>query len=147
MAFHIVTSKCFLACENVTSVLFEELIPDVVVARKRRRKKGGKLTKPIEEVPNIELLRQFMITISFYPLSKSSTSSNSSYPSSNTTKDEGEVLLRVIGEKEARALYAEIIKEIQEQHPNEGYLDKLVNKMLESEEFQIVEPEIPNVTL
>jgi hypothetical protein len=133
MAFHVVTNKFFLACEKVTSVVLEDTTPDPLPPRRRYRKKGSK-PKPIliEDTPLVVIPQQFTITIAYYPISRNT----------NNAYDERELTIRIIGKKTAHLLYAEIIKEVQEQHPNEGYLDKLVNKMLENEEFQVTNPEV-----
>lgn len=142
MAFHVVTNRCFLACEKVCSVVIEEIIPDKPMPRKKRKqriskKKGAvvlkkkKITaKPLEVMP-----RQFSITIGYYPLS---TTAN---PNSRSDSSEYSLDLRILGKKEAYALYGQIIKEVQEQHPTDGYLDKLVSDMLGGVDFEVGEPE------
>lgn len=135
MAFHIVTDKCFLVCEKVTSVTLQEVVPDK--AKPRRRKKlpkgyhqGGKAkAKPIKEPP-----KEYALTISYYPVAVG-TNNYSGEP------NEFALDLTVYGKTAAHKLYAQIIKEVQEQHPNEGYLDKLVSELLESDEFAVDEPE------
>lgn len=141
MAFHIVTNRCFLACEKVTSVVIEEIIPDKPTPRRKRKKSknASKLVKPAAKAL-LELPKQFSITISYYPLT---INGNSNFSSNSRGGDPTEYSLdlRIVGKQEAYALYAEIIREVQEQHPGEGYLDKLVNKMLEGIEFQIEVPQ------
>lgn len=146
MAFHIVTNKCFLACEKVTSVVIEELIPERPIRIKHKKSKRRSLTdslmKAKKEVSKVQdvVAKQFSITISYYPLAN-----NSAANYNGNTREEYSIEMRIIGKQEAYALYAEIIKEVQEQHPGEGYLDKLVTKMLEGVEFQLEEPELsPN---
>jgi hypothetical protein len=106
MAFHIVTSKCFIACEKVTSVIIEQLKP----------------------APKKEGNDKYLIKISYLP----TASSNSNYSSSEEI-----VEIVTYGKEETYSLYAEIIKEIQEQFPNEAYLDLLINKILAGKDFQI----------
>ena len=134
MAFHVVTNRCFLACEKVTSVVIEQLVPDRPIIRKKKPVKG-KRKATAKEMP-----KQFNIHIAYYPLAIKSTSSNSY----NNSTDECTLDIRVFGKKQALMLYAEIIREVQEQHPGEGYLDKLVEKMLSTDEFKFAEHEINN---
>lgn len=140
MGFHIVTNRCFLACDKVNSIVIEELIterqlPPRRKAKRRKSKKTGTQLKkkpvpPIEEEP-----RQFVITIGYYPSSLQGQQNNRGDPS------EYSLDLRVNGKKEAYALYGEIVKEVQEQHPGEGYLDTLVSKMLAGTDFTTNQPE------
>lgn len=137
MAFHVVTNRCFLACEKVTSVVIEELMPDRPPPRPK--KKMGKKYLKTKKTPAAAIVkppRQFSITISYYPIAINTQQ----YNSGNGTRDEHSMDLRVIGKDTAYALYAKIIKEVQEQHPNEGYLDKLVGEMLEGVDFKVLEP-------
>ena len=124
MSFVIVTKRCFLTCEKVTSVIIEELsskkVKELVVEKKKKRGKSSRKTKLVD-VP------QYAICIAFIP-SSSQKAQNSTYGGNG--KEEQTLELRVLGKKEAYSLYSEIIREVQEQHPNEGYLDKLVEKML-----------------
>lgn len=139
MAFHVVTNRCFLACEKVTSVVIEELIPDRPAPRRKRKKSkryGAAKKAPAAKI--VEIPRQYTISISYYPLALNSQQ----YNNNNGSREEFSMDLRVIGKNEAYALYAEIIKEVQEQHPGEGYLDKLVNKMLEGADFKLLEPQV-----
>lgn len=137
MAFHIVTEKCFLVCEKVTSILLEECAPVVVsLPRKRRRVSKGK-RKVKGKVPAPKPERWFNLKISYYPVTNPSKN-NSSYNKDPT--EEYELNITIEGVKPAHTLYAEIIKEVQEQHPNEGYLDKLIDKMLAGEAFKVDEP-------
>ncbi len=137
MAFHIVTSRCFLACEKVTSVIIEELVEEKAKAKKLSKKTKEKLKKPakVPETPSM-----FCISISYYALSMSSPNNNykSSEPQENTLE------VRVLGREKATTLYAEIIKEVQEQHPGEGYLDQLVSKILNGDEFNFPKEEDVN---
>ena len=125
MALHIVTSRCFLACEKVLSVKIEDF-PDVSVPAKKlaKAKKGPKKKAPDDN-------RTYRISICYYPLTVQAS----------PNYDHGESLLEIElpDKQKAMALYAEIV---QEQHPNEGYLDKLVSKMLASDEFQMGEPHV-----
>ena len=137
MAFHVVTKRCFLACEKVTSVIIEELIPDKPRPRPRRKKKNitpGKTVKALKTPPKL-----FSITISYYPIANIK---NSAYSSGNgNSTEEYSLDLKIVGKKEAHLLYAEIIREVQEQNPGEGYLDKLVHKMLEDIDFKVLTSE------
>jgi hypothetical protein len=127
MAFHIVTKNCFLVCEKVTSVILEEVFPDGKPVRKTKKKPGPKKKESEED-------KQFSINIAYYPVN-TSRSQSSSYNSSSGAEEQS-VEFRIIGRKEATALFNEIIKEVQEQHPNEAYLDKLVTKILSEDELK-----------
>jgi hypothetical protein len=136
MAFHIVTNKCFLACEKVNSVVLQEIIPDTPPPRKKRKKSKKYSTKKKISAPKlVEVPQQFCITIGYYPQQKTAN------PNARNEDSEYSLDLTVFSKKEAYALYAEIIKEVQEQHPSEGYLDKLVNSLLESPDFKVGQPE------
>ena len=121
MAFHIVTSKCFLVCEKVISVVVEELAPDGLAKRAyTTAKKKNKKTKKTLRVKKPELT--YSIAISYYPLASNNHG--------GSIRDEHSLEVRVTNKEEAAKLYKEIIKEVQEQHPNEGYLDTLVDRVL-----------------
>lgn len=140
MALHIVTAKCFLACEKVTSVVIQEYFPEKPLPRrKRKQKKGYGIALEKEEKPKAKKPRgEYTVTISYYPLSTNGTfGQNSNREPSEFTLD-----ITVYSKKEAFDLYTEIIKEVQEQHPNEAYLDKLVDKLLKSDSLTVdKEPE------
>lgn len=118
MAFHVVTSRCFLACESVTSVTFEEIVTQPKTLSKTKTKKSQKHAE------------EYSICITYYPTTPASSSYN---------KDEHTLDIRVRNRQKALQLFAEIIREVQEQYPNEAYLDKLVNNMLSQDEFKFVE--------
>jgi len=132
MAIHIVTSRFFLACEKVLSVKIEEFLanPEAQKALKKAIKKKGVKKTPVKKV---EPKYEYSITITYNPVVPNGQAHN---------YDTGEYCLSInIRDKDkAHATYAEILKEVQEQHPNEGYLDKLVNQMLASDEFTIKTP-------
>lgn len=121
MAFHIVTDKCFLACEKVTSVTLQELAPDKNRLKLRIRSRQS-------------MMKKFTLTITYYPIALGQNHYNGE-------PNEFTLNLTVYGKEAANKLYAEIVKEVQEQHPNDGYLDKLVNELLARDEFAIDEPE------
>lgn len=138
MAFHIVTNRCFLACEKVTSVLLEELAPEIqrkTLPKKKPKNKKFKLEKAkVKEV--VVTPAHFAITISYYPLSTVTQGGNGFSGSGSSRADqENSLEIRIATKKEAVELYKEIITEVQEQHPNEAYLDKLVHKLLGSDEY------------
>jgi hypothetical protein len=119
MVMHIVTERCFLACEKVTYIKLEEepkkATPNCKAKRGRPRK--------------IEPECNYVITIGYIPSS-----------TVNYKRDIEECLVLILGSKEkAFSLYAEIVREVQEQHPNEAYLDRLVSKMLGGGEFKLQE--------
>lgn len=131
MAIHIVTSRCFLACEKVLSVKIEDYprIEDEDVASVTKPKPVKKKGKKAKKTKPAEPLRDYRITIGYYP-----AAINSQAP---RNYDSGEYMLELaIRDKEkAYKVYSEIVREVQEQHPTEGYLDKLVGQMLASDEF------------
>lgn len=136
MAFHIVTKRCFLACDKVTSVVLEELASESkkkIVRHSKGKKK--KKVKPSQKPEIVLVPAEFCISICYYPLSVYSTNNMNS----NRSEQENNLDIRVKGKKEALELYGEIIREVQEQHPTEGYLDQLVDKVLAGSEFQEVE--------
>lgn len=140
MAFHIVTNRCFLACEKVTSVTVEELAPDerlkvLEKAPPKKVKKGKKTKKPKKLPKPTEKQPIFCISISYYPLSTNGNNYNNQRdPQENCME------VRVAGQDKAFKLYSDIIREVQEQHPNEAYLDNLIDKVLAGEDFKILEP-------
>lgn len=134
MAFHIVTDKCFLACEKVTSVTLQELAPDKPLPKAKKKlpkgfSKAKTKTKPVKEIP-----KEYTLIITYYPIALGQNNYNGE-------PNEFTLDITVYGKEAANKLYAEIIKEVQEQHPNDGYLDKLVNELLARDEFAIDEPE------
>jgi len=119
MAFHIVTSKCFLVCEKVISIVIEELAPPGAKKMYATAKKKSKTKKAIRaKKPELT----YSIAISYYPLASNNHG--------GSIRDEHSLEVRVSNKEEAAKLYKEIIKEVQEQHPNEGYLDILVDRVL-----------------
>lgn len=143
MAFHIVTDRCFLVCEKVTSVILEEIERERPAVKRRRkpRKAGKKLVrKTVVPAPPLPLL--FNIKISYYPVCNPR---NTSY-SSNNPLEEYELNLNIEGKEKAFKLYTRIIKEVQDQHPNETYLDKLIDEMLTGEQATLT-AEGPNAII
>jgi hypothetical protein len=107
--------------------VLEDLLPEL---SKPVRKSKSKLKKKKTNSP-----KRFCIAIGYYPLS--STASQNGF-SSNSGQQENLLEIRVNNQQEAFSLYAEIIREVQEQHPNDGYLDKLVDKILAGTEFKVL---------
>lgn len=103
MSFHIVTDRCFLTCEKVVAVVIEESFEE----------KKTKVKKTLKKV-----LDYCTISITYTP------SATSSYDGQNCLE------LRVTEKAKALSLYNEIVRQVQEQFPNDVFLDKLVNKML-----------------
>jgi hypothetical protein len=137
MAFHVVTDRCFLVCEKVTSVVIEEVEQVRPVKRKRKpRKPGKRVIKPAPPPPPV----WFNIKISYYPV----TNPRQSQYNNQNPLEEFELNLSVEGKDEATKLYRRIIKEVQEQHPNEGYLDKLMDDLLTGENVQVGDPHVVN---
>lgn len=135
MAFHIVTNRCFLACEKVTSVVLEPVLaekPDRLKTLFKTTKKKGKKAKKTA-VKKVAPEQTFCISISYYPLAVTQQQRNSGDPQENTME------VRVVGEAKANKLYQEIIREVEEQHPNEGYLNKLVDKLFNGESLLATE--------
>ncbi len=119
MAFHIVTDKCFLACEKVVSVVIEE---DFTAVRKLKSS-VDKLKAKKPKANQTENQGPVVIVISYYPVI-----TGSGYGNGDRVVHELEIT--VSGKKEANRLFRDIIKEVREQHPNEGYLDSLVDRVL-----------------
>jgi len=131
MAFHIVTNRCFLACEKVTSIVLEELAPELQKKTVRKSKSKNKKAKVTEKAVPVAMA-QFAITISYYPLSTNIIHTGNGFSSGSSRSDqENSLEIRIKGKEEANRLYKEIVKEVQEQHPSEAYLDKLVGDLLE----------------
>lgn len=103
MSFHIVTDRCFLTCDKVVAVVVEETFEE-------------KKTK-IKKTPK-KVFDYCTISITYVPVNINNYDSQSC------------IELRVEEKAKALALYAEIVKQVQEQFPNEIFLDKLVSKML-----------------
>ena len=131
MAFHIVTDRCFLACEKVISVVLEELAPEVQKKKVRKSKSKKKVKALLQKAKVMVAQAQFCIAIGYYPLSISQQANNSF---GGGRDQENTLEIRIKDKKEAVKLYKEIIKEVQEQHPNEAYLDKLVHELLGNED-------------
>jgi len=105
MSFHIVTDRCFLTCEKVVAVVIEETFEE-------------KATKSKAKKPPKKVLDYCTISITYTP-----TSTNS-YDGQNCLE------LRIAEKAKAVSLYAEIVRQVQEQWPDDVFLDKLVSKML-----------------
>jgi hypothetical protein len=81
--------------------------------------------------------KKFEIKIVYYPLAVGGSHGNHniSEPTEYTLD------ITALDEKTANALYGEIVREVQEQHPHESYLDKLVSKLFENDtELAVDEP-------
>lgn len=111
MSFHIVTDRCFLTCEKVVAVIIEELFKD----NKSKAKKAPK-----------KVLDYCTISITYVPIS------TNNYDGQNCLE------LRVTEKTKAISLYAEIVRQVQEQFPNDVFLDKLVSKMLGDSSIEMV---------
>lgn len=105
MSFHIVTDRCFLTCEKVVAVVIEEFFEEK--AAKSKVKRAPK-----------KVLTCCTISITYTP------ASTNNYDGQNCLE------LRVTEKAKAMSLYTEIVKQVQEQFPNDVFLDKLVSKML-----------------
>lgn len=118
MSFHIVTDRCFLICEKVIAIVIEDALPEEELETKSKAKKSKK-QEPLYSTISIT-----------YKL----TNSNSNY--------DGESLLEIRISEKAKALsiYNEIIKQVQEQFPDDIFLDKLVHNLLGDASCEIVEP-------
>ena len=125
MAIHIVTSRCFLACDRVLSVKLEEYpIDDPDRPPPTKKPKKG---RPAKKQPRTYESR---ITIVYCPMRNGA---NNNYDSEYTL----EIVVRE--RDKAVSLYGEIVKEVQEQNPNEAYLDQLVNRILVSDDFKVAD--------
>jgi hypothetical protein len=111
MSFHIVTDRCFLTCEKVVAVVIEETFEE----KKTKVKKTPK-----------KVFDYCTISITYVPV----TTNN--YDGQNCIE------LRVEEKAKAMSLYAEIVKQVQEQFPNEVFLDKLVSRMLGDAQVDMV---------
>jgi hypothetical protein len=131
MALHIVTSKCFLTCDKILYIKLEERPDDPDAVVYKPKKKGRPSKKEKAELAKPQVTHRIMI--GYYPVS----ASNNNY---NGGPNECCLEVTVPDKQTADALYMKIVREVQEQHPNELYLDKLVHKMLASDEFKIDAP-------
>lgn len=111
MSFHIVTDRCFLTCEKIVAVVIEEIFEE----KKTKVKKTPK-----------KVLDYCTISITYTP------SSTKNYDGQNCLE------LRVTEKAKAMSLYTEIVRQVQEQFPNDVFLDKLVNKMLGDSPHEMV---------
>jgi hypothetical protein len=133
MAFHIVTSRCFLTCEKIISITIQEERPETDYSIKPIKAAKSKAKVKKAKVPD----KKFEIKIVYYPLAVGGSHGihNTSEPTEYTLD------ITSLDEKTAHTLYGEIVREVQEQHPHEGYLDKLVSKLFENEtELAVDEP-------
>lgn len=130
MALHIVTSRCFLACDRVTFVKLEER-PSESEGLMKSVEKKAKRGRPKKEVaPKME----YVIVIGYYPITTANYNYNNREPTEYTLE------VKRLDQQTATALYKEIVKEVQEQYPNEVFLDKLVNKLLTEGLPEVEEP-------
>ncbi len=128
MPLHIVTSRCFLTCEKVTFIKLEEFPSVPLIPTKPKQLKGKKKVGRPKKVAEPKI--DYRITVGYYPV----------LPAGSFQQREPNECILELGlpdKQKIQALYAEIVREVQEQHPSELYLDKLVNKILTQDEFKI----------
>lgn len=126
MSLVIVTKRCYLICESVTSIIIEPAgeREGLVTSNGLFKKKAPKPTDP--------LLMEWTIEINYIPVGPKSLQSNSGYGKSS---ESGECIsILVTGFKDASILFHEIVGEIREQCPDILFLDKLINDVLMKEE-------------
>jgi hypothetical protein len=134
MPLHIVTSKCFLACDRITFIKLDEFLDLVPTLPLSKNKKVGRPKKVVKPLSKSKI--NYRITIGYYPV----VTLNNNY-SGRLEPNECLLELDMSDKQKVHALYAEIVREVQEQHPSELYLDQLVNRMLEHDEFKLSAPQ------
>lgn len=127
MSLVIMTKRCYLVCESVSSIILEETergdseskfyVPKFLSKKRKLR--------PVDENA-----REWTIEINY---TAHSTFGPKSGTYAKSGADEQSISVTVTGTKEANLLYKEIIKEIQEQCPDILFLDQLVDRILNQE--------------
>ena len=123
MSLVIITKRCFLVCERVTSIIIEESNNFEKEKIQESSRRFNFLKKKIKETK----LDEWVICVNYIPESVNA-SSGKIYPSGS--KEEKTLELLITGKREAFALFNEMVHEIREQNPDLLYLDKLIEKML-----------------
>ena len=100
MTIAIVTSRTFLLCESINSIMMDS----------DWQQRGR------------NVVRQYNIDIRYNPIPRNNNSGRGS--------DEHSVSIQVVGEKAALKLFKELVQQIREQCPDQAYLDKMVDNIL-----------------
>lgn len=135
----IVSSHCYLLCESIQHISMDiwsndeyEINSDLSLNRRyhpKPRKAKSKTAKEKEQLEKIENAI-YRISINFMPVG----GSNNNNPLSKGNYNSGDgrcVQFLVQGQKKAEGVYKEIVNQIREQIPDQVYLDKLVDKLLQ----------------
>jgi len=123
MSIVIVTKRCYLACESITSVTVQESeITDENDDSWRPRKWWQK--RKIDELKGIP--PKFTVEIAYTAIQNQTLQSSSK----NYSVREDVLTVDIFGEKQAYALYTEIVKEIRDQSQDSLFLDNLIEKVL-----------------
>lgn len=106
MSITIVTSRAYLICDAINSIT---------------------LRAEPERITNTKIMPYYFIDINFKPLNNGNQNNNN-----NRNNEEGEIVcIKVIGEKVALKLYKEVVGQIREQMPDQMYLDKMLENILD----------------
>lgn len=127
MPLVIMTKRCYLVCESITSVILEQTGPDDGSDRKLIR--SGFFSKKMKYVPIEDEAKEWKIEINYVPPASGKSKGNGNY-SSNNADELHQITCLVEGTKEASDLYFHIVKEIREQCPDLLYLDRLMEQVL-----------------
>jgi len=124
MSVIIVTKRCYLTCERVISIVIEETHADSESNDNERSWTflGRKVVEPKPKPPG------YLITVLYVPEVVAAITKNANLFGNQASQCSMEIY--VSNEEDAFALFTEMVYEIQEQSPNDLYLDKLVAKVL-----------------
>ena len=125
----IVTSRCYLLCEAINHISVNEIEDDCKQeaifsrsSKKKRKKKRPTKAQIAKRIQNAA----YEVVINFIPHSKSQQNATSS-----RNHDETEtVSITVHGRDRCLALFSEIVQQIREQLPDQMFLDKLVEQLM-----------------
>lgn len=125
----IVTNRCYLVCEKVTSITVQEYESESTKKRPRLKAKG-KVKKAV--VPLVDKT-SFKLEINYIPASANVAQKSSSYHATSGNTTEHTIELDVFTKVATFALYHELVKQIRDQTQDQIYLDKMVDELLGKE--------------
>lgn len=122
----IVSSHCYLLCEAINHITLDDCDNESYdkVEYLTKSKKSGRSGKLSKKKEMLNLKKWCKITLNYVPATKSQNSRGDDIRS---------VEILIQGKEIANTLYKEIISQIREQMPDQLFLDKLVDNILQGE--------------
>jgi hypothetical protein len=121
----IATKRCFLTCEDIIFITVQEYLQDheyeEPALRVRFKQLAKRLMTPFDRRYRIHIVYVYNPDPVNHP----------------SHRQNGELDLDLVGEKDTYDFYHELVRQIREQKPDALYLDKLVEKMLNADVEQV----------